>query len=148
MDWDKLTEHLTPYQRKIIPICGDGKCFLTAVRTCLANDYLIEIPEEEVDTSIVNEIYNNLGQYTKFQDRDQQADYTWCWEILPEAKTYVWMWYYGCHCLHWCQCLRNQFCHLSKYWRKSSHHLHQLFQSCNKQDNLPEVWLKSRTQWE
>ena len=68
MDWDKLTEHLSLYKRKLIPICGDGKCFLTSVRTCLANDYLTEIPEEEVDTSILNEIYNNLGQYTQFHE--------------------------------------------------------------------------------
>ena len=47
MNWDKLTEHLDIYQRKVVPIAGDGKCFLTAVRTCLANDYLIAIPEEE-----------------------------------------------------------------------------------------------------
>ena len=67
MDWDRLTEHLSLYQRKFIPIHGDGKCFLTAVGTCLANDYIIEIPEE-VDTSILNEIYNNLGQYTQFHE--------------------------------------------------------------------------------
>ena len=68
MNWDKLTEHLDIYQRKVVPIAGDGKCFLTAVRTCLANDYLIAIPEEEFDSCILNEIYNNLGQYTQFHE--------------------------------------------------------------------------------
>ena len=68
VEWAKLTEHLTLYQRKLVPICGDGKCFITAIRTCLANDYLIQMPEEQVDTSILNEIYNNLGQYTKFHE--------------------------------------------------------------------------------
>ena len=67
MDWDKLTEHLSLYKRKLISIHGDGKCFLTSVRTCLANDYLIEIPEE-FDTLILNEIYNNLGQHTQFHE--------------------------------------------------------------------------------
>ena len=81
MDWDKLTEHLTLYQRKLIPICGDGKCFLTAVRTCLANDHLIEIPEDEVDTSILNEIYNNLGQYTNFHEGTNR-------QIIQEAERF------------------------------------------------------------
>ena len=64
MDWDQLTQHLTLYQRKPIPIHGDGKCFLESVRTCLVNGHLIEVPEEQVQTSILDEIYDNLGQNT------------------------------------------------------------------------------------
>ena len=91
MDWDKLTEHLTLYQRKLIPIHGDGKCFLTAVRTCLANDHLIEIPEDEVDTSILNEIYNNLGQYTNFHEGTNRQIIQEAEKFFQEPKIYVWM---------------------------------------------------------
>ena len=81
VDWDKLTEYLTLYQRKLIPIHGDGKCFLTAVRTCLVNEHLIEIPKDEVDTSISNKIYNNVGQYTNFHEGANR-------QIIQEAEKF------------------------------------------------------------
>ena len=81
VEWDKLTEHLSLYERKVIPIGGDSKCFLTYLRTFLTNDYLIEIPEEEVDTSILNEIYNNLGQYTQFHKGTNRR-------IIQDAKKF------------------------------------------------------------
>ena len=81
MEWDKLTEQLTLFQRKLVPICGDGKCFIIAVRTCLANDYLIQMPEEQVDISILNEIYNNLGQYTRFHEGTNR-------EIIQDAEKF------------------------------------------------------------
>ena len=124
VEWAKLTEQLTLFQRKLVPICGDGKCFITAVRTYLANDYLIQMPEEQEDISILNEIYNKLGQYTRFHEGTQQGDYTGCREILQDPKTYVWKRYNECHSLCCSKCLRNKFCHLPKYWRKGSHHCH------------------------
>ena len=79
--WDKITDHLTLYQRKLILICGDGKCFLTAVRTCLTNDYLVQIPEEQVDNSILNEIYNNLGNYINFHQGSNR-------QIIQDAEKF------------------------------------------------------------
>ena len=38
------------------------------VRTCLANDHLIEVPEEQFETSILDEIYDNLGQYIQLHE--------------------------------------------------------------------------------
>ena len=81
MDWDQLTQHLTLYQRKLIPICGDGKCFLQSVRTCLANDHLIEVPEEQVETLILDEIYDNLGQYTEFHEGSNR-------QIIQDAEQF------------------------------------------------------------
>ena len=40
----------------------------TVLRTCLANDHLIKVPEEQVEALILNEIYDNLGQYTDFHE--------------------------------------------------------------------------------
>ena len=70
---------------------GDGKCFLTAVRTFLANDYLIQLPEEKVETSILNEIYNNLGQYTQFHKGTNRQIIQDAEKFFPKPKLI-----YGC----------------------------------------------------
>ena len=68
MNWEELTEHLTLYQRKLIPISGNGSCFIESVRTYLANDHLIDIPSQTVENSIFEELYDNVGQYSEFHE--------------------------------------------------------------------------------
>ena len=52
----------------LVPISGNGLCFIESVRTCLANDHLIEIPSQTVENSILEELYDNVGQYSQFHE--------------------------------------------------------------------------------
>ena len=68
MNWEELTENLTLYQRKLVPTPGNWSCFIESVRTCLANDHLIEKPSQTVENSILEELYDNVGQYSQFHE--------------------------------------------------------------------------------
>ena len=81
MNWEELTEHLTLYQRKLVPIPGNRSCFIESVKTFLANDHLIDIPSQTVENSILEEMYDNVGQYSQFHEGTNR-------EILQDAEQY------------------------------------------------------------
>ena len=69
------------YQRKLVPILGNGSCFIESVRTCLANDHLIEIPSQTVENSILEELYYNVGQNSQLHEGTNR-------KILQDAQQF------------------------------------------------------------
>ena len=81
MNWEELTEHLILYQRKLVPIPCNGSCFIESVRVCLAKDHLIDIPSQTVENSILEEMYDNVGQYSQFHEGTNR-------KILQDAEQF------------------------------------------------------------
>ena len=72
--WEDLDKHFMRHHLEVVPIEGNGYCFLSSVLTCLLRDYGDTLTLEDCITKIVTHLCQHHRKYSDFH-RSSSSDY-------------------------------------------------------------------------
>ena len=72
--WEDLDNHFMRHHLEVVPIEGNGYCFLNSVLTCLLRDYGDTLTLEDCITKIVTHLCQHHRKYSDFH-RSSSSDY-------------------------------------------------------------------------
>ena len=86
--WEDLDNHFMRHHLEVVPIEGNGYCFLNSVLTCLLRDYGDTLTLEDCITKIVTHLCQHHRKYSDFH-RSSSSDYA-ADQLISDALDFFW----------------------------------------------------------
>ena len=70
MPWDQLGIHMISLSQKVMPVMGNGSCFLNAIDLVLYHDYDGVVTVDHMANSILEHLSTNADYYKQYHTGD------------------------------------------------------------------------------
>ena len=93
VEWDDLGKHVEKYGNEIVPIHGDGHCFITALVHAMNTDLGFKLEAKDVEDKVLNIMYGNIKYYVQYHpipDKEPSESTTESnyWSMMNDAEKF------------------------------------------------------------